>query len=123
MRGGTMNFETVVVIYIVKNSLAIDAKIGKWLNKFYHNGPDYEWDRRAIEKVIRNAINDYLMHCDNMGLEVTRYFLYRYENFVHDEFSAMVQFIQNIQVRHNDEYINGFSEELYTEAMDSMRDI
>ena len=123
MRGGTMNFETVVVIYIVKNNLAIDAKIGKWMNKFYHNTPDYQWDRRAIEKVIRNAINDYLMHCDDMGLEVTRYFLYRYENFVHDEFSAMVQFIQNIRVRHNDEYVNGFSEELYIEAMESMKDI
>lgn len=123
MRGGTMNFETVVVIYIVKNNLAIDEKIGKWMNKFYHNSSDYQWDRRAIEKVMRNAINDYLMHCDNMGLEVTRYFLYRYENFVHDEFSAMVQFIQNIQVRHNDEYINGFSEEQFTEAMDSTEKI
>ena len=118
-----MNFETVVVIYIVKNNLAIDEKIGKWMNKFYHNSSDYQWDRRAIEKVMRNAINDYLMHCDNMGLEVTRYFLYRYENFVHDEFSAMVQFIQNIQVRHNDEYINGFSEEQFTEAMDSTEKI
>lgn len=123
MRGGTMNFETVAVIYIVKNNLAIDEKIGKWMNKFYHNSSDYQWDRRAIEKVMRNAINDYLMHCDNMELEVTRYFLYRYENFVHDEFSAMVQFIQNIQVRHNDEYINGFSEEQFTEAIDSTEKI
>ena len=123
MRGGTMNFETVAIIYIVKNKLAIDAKIGAWLNKFYHNDPDYPWDRRAIEKVMRNAINDYLMHCDNMGLEVTRYFLCRDEFFIHDEFDAMKQFIHLIRIKHNDEYINGFDEQQFADVINSTEGI
>ena len=123
MRGGTMNFETVAVIYIVKNSVAIDTKINAWMNKFLHNDSNYQRDRLAIEKIMRNTIADYLTHCDDIKQEINRYFLYRYENFIHDEFGAMVQFIQNIQIRHNDEYINGFNEEQFTNVMDSVESV
>lgn len=118
-----MNFETVVVIYIVKNNLAIDAKIGKWKNKFCHNNSDYQWSRSAIEKIMRDAITDYLIHCNDIKREVKRYFLYRDDFFVYNEFDAMKQFIHLIQVRDNDEYVNGFNEELWTKAMESIKDI
>ena len=123
MRGGTMNFETVAVIYIVKNSVAIDTKINAWMNKFLHNDSNYQRDRLAIEKIMRNTIADYLTHCDDVKQEINRYFLYRYENFIHDEFSVMAQFIQNIHVKHNGEYINGFNEEQLTNVIDSMENI
>ena len=123
MRGGTMNFETVAVIYIVKNSVAIDTKINAWMNKFLHNDSNYQRDRLAIEKIMRNTIADYLTHCDDIKQEINRYFLYRYENFIHDEFSVMAQFIQNIHVKHNGEYINGFNEEQLTNVIDSMENI
>ena len=123
MRGGMMNFETVAVIYIVKNSVAIDTKINAWMNKFLHNDSDYQRDRLAIEKIMRNAITDYLMHCDDIKQEVRRYFLYRDEFFVHDEFDAMRQFIHLIQVKHNDEYINGFNEQQFVDVINSMENI
>ena len=123
MRGGMMNFETVAVIYIVKNSVAIDTKINAWMNKFLHNDSNYQRDRLAIEKIMRNTIADYLTHCDDVKQEINRYFLYRYENFIHDEFSIMAQFIQNIHVKHNGEYINGFNEEQLTNVIDSMENI
>jgi len=118
-----MNFETVAVIYIVKNSVAIDTKINAWMNKFLHNDSNYQRDRLAIEKIMRNTIADYLTHCDDVKQEINRYFLYRYENFIHDEFSVMAQFIQNIHVKHNGEYINGFNEEQLTNVIDSMENI
>lgn len=123
MRGGMMNFETVAVIYIIKNRVAIDAKINTWMNKFLHNDSDYQRDRLAIEKIMRNAITDYLMHCDDIKQEVRRYFLYRDEFFVHDEFDAMRQFIHLIQVKHNDEYINGFNEQQFVDVINSMENI
>lgn len=102
---------TMGIIYTIKHQ---DGDPHTAIQKFLQNyfEPDYNYDRDFIDDILRQTCADYISTADNPVEEIRRYFLNSniFAAIEISEYKRMIVFLQNIKVKKNHEYINGFKE-------------
>lgn len=105
-----MEDRTIGIIYALKQGkYSADMNIRKFMSEWSNSNWDYE-RRNSIDDLLRCTIVDYLECCDNKN-EISRYF---YNDFFWiNEYDRMILFLQQIQVRENENYVNGMRDNPY----------
>ena len=105
-----MDDRTVGIIYALKQGkYSPDTNIRKFMSEW----SIVDWNslgRDSIDRVLRQTVANYLMCCNNR-YEVERYFN---DDRATNEYDRMISFLQQIQVRGNENYMNGMRDNPYS---------
>lgn len=107
-----MEDRTIGIIYALKQGkYSPDMNIRKFMSEWNNSNWDYQ-GRDSIDDLLRHTVVDYLEGCGN-GNEISRYFYYT-SLWIKDEYDRMILFLQQIQVRENENYVNGMRDNPYS---------
>lgn len=106
-----MEDRAIGIIYALKQGkYSADVNIRKFMSEWSDSNWDY-FERDAIDDVLRRAVADYL-ECYGNRNEIARYF-YSASLWIKNEYDRMISFLQQIQVRKDENYINGMRDNPY----------
>ena len=108
-----MDDRTVGIIYAIKTGpYVVDVNIRKFMSEWSNS--NWNWEGRdSIDRVLRQTVANYLMCCNNR-YEVERYFSDS-SLWIKNEYDRMISFLQQIQIRENEKYVNGMRDNPYSD--------
>ena len=108
-----MEDRTIGIIYALKQGkYSPDMNICMFMSEWSDTDWNYQ-GRDSIDDVLRRAVVDYLECCGNK-YEISRYF-YNASLWIRNEYDRMILFLQHIQVRENENYVNGMRDNPYSD--------
>lgn len=103
-----MTDRSLGIIYTIKQKGTSDVTLAAFLQKFYSTA--YIYNRDEIDKILRETCVDFIQSADDPIRELRRYFLSVniYSLVEITEHTRMINFLQQIQISKDGNYINDF---------------
>lgn len=111
-----MTDRTLGIIYSLKNSfnMSSDYAIASFMARETNSAIEF-YTREHIDNILYDAALDYITTCDDPVREISRYFYECKEFYNRNQHDVLISFLNGTQVRRNNEYINGFRDNPYSD--------